>query len=797
MMLKQKRHHAPNLKLRQAREARNWTQLEVADALGTTKLVVGRWERGERTPRRFYWTRLCELFGKTAVELGLQVEVTQATIPQDDAEVANLPIWNIPYSRNPFFTGRAEILQTLHERLNQDHTLALTQSWALSGLGGIGKTQVALEYAYQHRQDYRFVFWVSAATQESLRTGLVTIAETLQLPEKEERDQNRVIQAVKQWFVSHKGWLLILDNADDITAIYDVIPSGQPGHLLFTTRAQALGSLAQRIEIETMGMVEGTLFLLRRAKFLSSEASLDQVAEADLAAAEAIVIEMDFLPLALDQAGAYIEEVGCSLAAYLELYRVHRKELLGRRSHIPTDHPESVTTTLSLSFQKVEQANLIAANLLRLCAFLEPDAIPEELVSEGRDPAFSALNPLLLDEAIKELRIFSLLRRDAGTRTLRIHRLVQAVLKDGMEASEQQQWAERAIRMTNAIFPASVEATNWSHCLRYLSQAQNCAGLIQSYQVMLEEAPSLLLRTANYLQDHALYEQAEPLYQQALRIQEQSLEPNHSEIAQVCHFLSSLYSQKGQYEQAVPLCQRALQIREKCLGLDHPDVGASLNRLATLFAMQGKYEQAEPLFKQSIHTFEQALGSDHLELAIPIDGLAILWTTQKKYEQAGPLFHRALNIREQVLGTEHPDMAASLNNIASFYEEQNQDENAEVFFLRALHIWEQSLGVNHPYLAYPLNGLANIYRKQQKYPQADSFYLRALRIKENIRAQDSPDLAQLLCDLAALRQEQGNLMEAKSLYQRALTIKEQIFGMQHQETVATRADYFEVLQRME
>ena len=214
-----------------------------------------------------------------------------------------------------------------------------------------------------------------------------------------------------------------------MSTAYDIIPMEYSGHLLLTSRAQALGSLAQQIEVETMGIVEGTLFLLRRAKLLTPGASLDQVSEDCLATAEAIVLEMDFLPLALDQAGAYIEEVGCSLLAYLELYRTHRKELLQHRGHVPTNYRKSVATTWSLSFQKIEQANP-ALLLLQLCAFLDPDTISEELICKGNayfGPVLgpSAMDTFKLNKAIEELRKFSLLQRNPETRTLRIHRLVK------------------------------------------------------------------------------------------------------------------------------------------------------------------------------------------------------------------------------------------------------------------------------------------------------------------------------------------------------------------------------------
>ncbi len=339
------------------------SQEALAEAIGASARSIRRWEQDLVIPQEVMRTRLSHLFGIDSRSL-------LGTWSDELASLVTSPFWHVPLPRNPFFTGREELLHVLHERLKSEHHMALAQSWAISGLGGIGKTQIALEYAYQHARDYAAVFWISAATHETLQTGLMTVAECLQLPEKDDHDQTRVIRAVQQWLVSHQDWLLILDNADEVAIVRNVLPAQRPGHVLITTRTQALGALAQRMEVETMGMAEGTLFLLRRAKLLAPSAFLKQASPEHLAAAEAIVIEMDFLPLALDQAGAYIDEVGCAISTYLDLYRTHRADLLQRRRHMPEDYPESVATTRSHNFHQVEKANPAASELLRLCAFL-------------------------------------------------------------------------------------------------------------------------------------------------------------------------------------------------------------------------------------------------------------------------------------------------------------------------------------------------------------------------------------------------------------------------------------------
>jgi hypothetical protein len=156
---------------------------------------------------------------------------------QQQRELAPQLVWNIPYTHNPFFTGRENLLQQLHANLTSSKVAVLTQPQAISGLGGIGKTQTAVEYAYRHRDDYHFILWVNAATRDAIITSFLELATLLKLPERLEQDQNVMIVAVKHWFTAHDTWLLIFDNADDLPIVEDFLPSGGKGHLLLTTRA--------------------------------------------------------------------------------------------------------------------------------------------------------------------------------------------------------------------------------------------------------------------------------------------------------------------------------------------------------------------------------------------------------------------------------------------------------------------------------------------------------------------------------------------------------------------------------
>ncbi|HLZ64475.1 MAG TPA: helix-turn-helix domain-containing protein, partial [Ktedonosporobacter sp.] len=455
-MVKKATQATLNQALRRARKERGWTQQYVADQIDAPlALNVTRWERGTSIPSAHYIERLCQLFGKTPMELGLLAEEECASaIPPLPATT----YWNVPYHRNPFFTGREEVLAPLHRQLTTTERVAICQSAVLSGLGGIGKTQLAIEYAYRYREEYLAIFWMRAASYDTLIADYVAMAKLVTLPGCNNQDQTQVVTAAKRWLTHHKGWLLILDNADELPLIVDFIPQGNSGFLLLTTRSQATGQIAPGFLVDTMLPEDACLLLLRRAKQLPLTATLAAAPQPAQEAALAIVHELDGLPLALDQAGAYIEETGCGLQEYLALYRTRRMHFLQRQSTISSAYPHTVASTWSLSFQQVEAANPATAELLRFIAFMDPDAIPEALLTKAAPALGPILGPAAADaflwhETIQVLRRFSLLKRDPEAKHLTIHRLVQAVLKESMDEPSQRLWAERTVHALYTVFP--------------------------------------------------------------------------------------------------------------------------------------------------------------------------------------------------------------------------------------------------------------------------------------------------------------------------------------------------------
>ncbi len=706
------------------------------------------------------------------VMLGIQkvIEVLRT----QPSPLSSIRVWNIPYLRNPMFTGREEVLNALHNALQLGKRAALTQPHVISGLGGIGKTQTAVEYAYRYRKDYRIMLWVKADSRETLNAELAAIAKLLNLPEQDARDQTLAIKAALQWLTEQTEWLLILDNADDLTLVSDILSTIPGGHILLTTRAHAIGNMAQRIVLDTMEPEEGVLFLLQRANLIALKAPLTLVSEVDRAKAEAIVKAIDGLPLALDQAGAYIEETKSSLAGYLNLYRERRTTLLQRRGGPAADYPKSVVTTCALSFMKVEQTNSLASELLRFCAFLYPDDIPEELITENAailGSTFQAIgaDPLVLNGVITELLNYSLIRRDSRKGTLSLHRLVQAVLSDEMDSKTQRRWAERAVRAVNQSFP-SIEAKTWDACQTYLPHALECASHIARWNMTFAEAASLVSQAGLYLIERAQYEQAEPLLQQALRIYEEVLGPEHPDTARTLNSLAILYQNQGKYEQAEPFYQRALWTRERMLGNEHLDTADTLNGLAILYQNQGKYEQAEPLYLRALWIYEQLLGPEHLDTARTLNNLATLYTNQGKFEEAETLYRRTLAIREQVLGPEYPDTARTLNSLANLYVDQAKYSQAREAYEKALEISKQQGDLRQQGVV--LGQLGTLALQQRNYAEAQSRYETALQLFQTFGEPEVEAVA--WHQLGRVAQEQREWAKAERCYRESLSIEERL-----------------------
>jgi tetratricopeptide (TPR) repeat protein len=695
-----------------------------------------------------------------------QAAKNPVTKPAQDSAVSKP--WNVPHARNDAFTGREQLLTDLRADLLKKG------KQALFGLGGVGKTQIAVEYAYRHRDEYTAVFWSFAGTEQSVRGAFSEIAGRLNLPERESAEQSKVTDAVKNWLEQNTGWLLVLDNADDPAMLKPFLPQQGKGHVLVTSRAhqlQKIGIFSPR-EVDVLSPDEARKFLLLRTGKEAAKKSPD---------ADALAKELGYLPLALEQTAAYIVEKGASFASYLAGFKKQRQALLNKQEPVlgneaKEQQKRTVATTWAVNFADIEKNFSASAELLKLSAFWAPDAIPLELFEKGAKEMPEKLaakltetadNPLVMDELLSPLLRYSLVRRNDEKRTYSIHPMVQEVVREGLTKEEKMAWAERAVRAVNAAFPY-IQFENWPECDRLLTHALACAGFINSYELEFHEGGRLLNQAGYYLAERAEYGQAEPLYRRALAVREKLEGPEHPKTAQILNNLADLYRKQRRDAEAEPLQQRSLAIWEKTMGPNHPDTANSLNNLASLYDAQGRHKEAEPLFRRALEILENATPEPEPSgLARTLNNLGGLYYAQGRYKEAEPLLQRALAISEEALGPGHPDITYGLNTLALLYDDQGRLEEAEPLFRRALEIREKTLGPEHPSTATSLNNLASWFQAQGKWEEAEALYGRALAVVDNVLGSEHPNTILMRNNLIQVYRERGKDAEAKALEKRA------------------------------
>jgi tetratricopeptide (TPR) repeat protein/transcriptional regulator with XRE-family HTH domain len=785
------REREGNLKhrLRDERLSKGWSQQQVADCIGTTPNNVSRWELGVTAPGPYFRIRLCELFAKTEEELGLlrkrTNEATSSLSPKPTTSVEDRspPIWNLPFRRNPYFTGREDILRRLYDTLHQGRNIAVMQ--VISGLGGVGKTQTAIEYAYRYREHYQAVLWLQASTQHELSTSVADLAEALRISEsRQEQDQKRITATVQRWLREHDRWLLVVDNVEDMSIFVEILPMFYSGHVLLTTHNQVAGKFAHGLILPTLSPQEGAAFLLRRAKRIWPTADLEEAEASEHACAIEITQLMGSLPLALDQAAAYLEETACSLPDYLRIYQTQKSALLSLRGAESTDHPLSVTATFALALAQVEQADPAAADLLRFCAFLHPDAVPEDLFTAAAPELGNVLqrlaaDPLALDMAIGVLRRFSLLSRHTETKTLAVHRMVQAVLRDRMGEEMQRSWAERVVRAVNLAFPESEGPSTWTQCQRYLPHALACLNLIDQWQIPSEAATRLLYKAGIYLVEGGRCEQAEPLLLQAHHLRVQGVGLDHPECATSLNGLGSLRFRQGRYAQAEQLFQQALALRKRLFPSDHADVLESTSDLAVTYQEQGRYGEAAQLLQRILEVKEQTLSPVHPEVGHALRNLAIVLRQLGRYDEALSQLTRALSIYEQTQGFAYEEGAFCHEQLGLLFRDLGQDEVALQHFQRSLTTREQASGPEDLKTSRSLYLLGSHYRKLGRYREAFPLLTLALSIRQRTLGPTHIMTALSLQSLGIYHLEQRAYTEAEPLPLQSLAILEQELGAQH------------------
>ncbi len=689
-------------------------------------------------------------------------------------------IWNVPHHHNPNFTGREIYLKKLQSMLYSDQSDA--RKVAICGLGGVGKTQLAIEYCYRNKNKYRTIWWVRSESQETLASDYADLAAELDLPAKAKgyTDQSVVIKAVKHWLEHNSRWLLIFDNAQCQVDLMNYLPQVGNGHTIITSRNQFWDGVVKPLEVMVFDRAESIDFICWRT------------GQNDKRAAETLAEKLGDLPLALEQASAYIERTRITLPEYLRLFKIRRKELIELQPP-PTDYPHSVATTWSLSMDRVREESPVAADLLNLCAFLAPDKIPLKLFCEGKkylpkSLAATVSDPLALNSSIEALRRYSLIDVSGKLeRTLSIHRIVQTVIQHRLENSDI--WVKTALRILSNAFPIksddpeSIDMQKWHDCSLLLPHALAAS---QYDEVAPELTSNILNQSGSYLREISDLHKAKELHEKALRLAGNIHGENYHCVA-ICHEnFGRVLRDIGELKMAKEHYEKALKIYEAFYDSKHPHLAICEDGLGRVLFEMNELEAAREHLERALKIDEVIHGPNHFKIAIRLNNIGAVLHNQGNLIAAKEHYEKAIKIDEAFYGISHPYVAIRLNNIGTVLHDQGNLIAAKEHYEKAIKIDEAFYGLDDIHITTSLNNLGCVLQDMGNLKGAKVNFIRAKKILEKVYDPDNPEIAKLLCNLGYLLLIRGDIEEAKKYYERAAQIFHNSLGEDHPKTLTIR-----------
>ncbi|HVQ70416.1 MAG TPA: tetratricopeptide repeat protein [Bradyrhizobium sp.] len=623
----------------------------------------------------------------------------------------------LPYpSIGGLFKGRAKFLRGLNESLKRGGHAAIV-CYALHGLGGIGKTRAAVEYAWEHQDEYNALLFVVADTPEALRRNLAALASVL-MPKLDTNDNSARLQAVVDWLKTNPGWYLILDNVDTKLALAEVerfLGALSGGHVVVTSRLANFSGNFQPLELDVLAIDDATAFLLARTEGRRRATADDE------AKARAVARELGQLALALEQAAALTAKRRLTFGQYLERLRSRGDEVLAWFDETVTGYPRAIAVAWQTS---VAQLSKDGQRLLERLAWLAPEKIPELLL----DVPIPGSEAESSRDALDDIAAYSLVTRDAEGPYFLIHRLVQDVTRRSLSAQTAHDRVNETLGWIDVIFDGdSTDVRNWEVLEPLVPHARAIVEYAAKIEI-LKPTSKLMNQIGIFLQARALPHEAEPLFRRALALDEQRLGADHPHVAIDLITIADLLRLTNQPVEAESLIRRAIAIDERHFGPDHPEVATDLFALARRLMDSNRMSEAEPLVRRALSIREKHFGPHHPAVAIGVNNLAQLLRTIGQLAEVEPLMRRAIAIDEGVYGPNHPNVGRHLGNLGAFFQETGRFAEAESLKRNALEIDEKNYGSLHPNVAVRLNALAILLAATDRISEAEPLARRAAAI---------------------------------------------------------------------
>ncbi|GIH77274.1 FxSxx-COOH system tetratricopeptide repeat protein [Planobispora longispora] len=680
--------------VRAPRALDRWAQTTAAEAAGRGELIPARVSES-RFPPPFgdrALTDLTRLGERQAAETLLKAfgRIEEVSAADLSAVGARFPgseprVWNVS-TRNAAFTGRGIVLETLRRHLTGGST-AVVLPQALYGLGGVGKTQVALEYAHRFKADYDLVWWVPSENRERINSSFEELARELDIRVGENIAE--VVGAVREALrlgAPHSRWLLIFDNAGDPDELRDFFPGGT-GHVVITSRNQAWSSVAAPLEVDVFSREESLEHLSRRVPGLAAEDAL-QVAAA-----------LGHLPIAVEQAAAWLAETGMPAATFVEQLESETARVRVLSMKQPADYPHPVAVTWNLSLSKLRENSPAAVRLLQLCAFFAPEPISMSLLYS--DEMIRSLLPyddslrekLVLGQVIQEIGRFALARVDQGNNTIQVHRLVQSVIRSQMSAEEQEKACHEVHVILVGARPRQGEVDDPENWTRYDLIWQHLQPS-RATECVEEETRQLLTDRVRYLWKRGDFDSALTLGDLLAGYWEEKFGLEDRQRLHLLFNVANVKRSQGKYQEAHDLDEWVRDMQRRVVGERHPHALMTAGGLAADLRGLGNYTRSLEMDKVTFDRWKTLYGEDHPRTLAAGHNLALSYRLVGDSRNARELDEETFRRRDRVLGPTHPYTLYSASQLARDLRELgNYRESVEILKSTLQH-YRETLGEN-------------------------------------------------------------------------------------------------------
>lgn len=673
-------------------------------------------------------------------------------------------------------------LADLYRTLEAAGVAAAVSSVAIHGMGGVGKTQLALKYSHDFRDRYAGVWWLRAETDDILQLDAVDACRATGAPVG---DREAPALAFKRWLDNAQSgappWLLVFDYAEDPSVLRSFLPERGGHHVLITSRNPAWGGIAKPLATDPWSAAQGADFLAQRLA--------ERHDASDRGALRSLAVALGGLPLALEQAAGFLDETDMSVADYLtEVHRHDDAKRLLEEGRAATGYEHSVLATLAIAFPRLDEA---ATQLLRLLGFCAPEPVPESLFTNRPTELLPALaaaasQPVAWNKAVAALRRFGLVERNSraeGPATLQVHRLIQMAVRHQLADAPADAGAVLSLLFSALPLDARSPA-HWPVYSLLVPHAVFAGRWGEQVPVDRRKLCDALSLVATFYQfRQALYGPAVEMFEHVLTMTRGDLGEEHADTLTAMNNLALALSDLGIPERARELQEKVLAVSRRTRGEEHPDTLTAMNNLAWTLAREGELGGARGLQEQALAVSRRILGEEHAGTLSALNGLAAMLAAQGELGSARELQEQVIKASRRLFGEEHPHTLQTMGGLAHTLRSLGDPSAAHALQEQVLAVTRRVLGEEHPETLTAMKELALTLEEQGDLAGARKLREQVLKETRHLRGDQHADTLDAMGQLALTLRNIGDWCALREIQELGLAVTRRARGDEHLDTL--------------